>query len=157
MRTLETVISLIAEYGSWNSRQKLRKKPFTPRVYESLTQNNLLDCRLWYQSQLRLDKMPLNLAGRDPNLPKKNTKAIQLYEGKKWRPQVNRLKLHRAIYENAVIEIWGCCTILVVGYCRGLLTVLHMFAYPGLLVRLLNSSDFQEQFNASFVINLDLS
>ena len=65
----------------------------------------------------------------------------------------------RSIYENAVMEIWGCCTLLVVGYLpwENLLTVISCMCLPiGLLGCLLNSSDFQQQFNASFVINLDL-
>jgi len=38
-----------------------------------------------------------------------------------------------------------------------LLTVISRIGVPiGLLVCLLNSSDFQQKFNASFVINLDL-
>lgn len=65
----------------------------------------------------------------------------------------------RSIYEDAVMEIWGCCTLLVVGYLpwESLLTVISCICLPiGLLVCLLNSSDFQQKFNASFVINLDL-
>ena len=31
------------------------------RVYESLTQNKLVDCSFWYQLQLWLDKTPLDL------------------------------------------------------------------------------------------------